>query len=105
MRGPHADNAQTPFRITRRSWRRSLTSGVQPEVRVDNLMVLPCVADRLVGFCTTYFLVPWVKTDGAGEAYGIMAMVLGVAFLVGIVTTQYFGRRWRAKYPPPKAEN
>jgi len=49
--------------------------------------------------------VPWVSTDGAGLAFGIMAMILGVAFLVGIVPTQYFGRRWRAKYPPLKAEN
>ena len=57
------------------------------------------------GFCVVYFQLKWIATSGAAITFGCQGMVLGVAFITGVVTTQIFGKRWRIKYPPPKAEN
>lgn len=57
------------------------------------------------GFCVVYFQLKWIATSGAAVTFGCQAMITGVAFIVGVGSTQYFGKRWRRKYPPPKAEN
>lgn len=57
------------------------------------------------GFCVGYFQLKWIATSGAAVTFGCQAMVLGVAFLVGVVSTQVFGKRWRMRHPPPKVEN
>ncbi|KAK5131682.1 hypothetical protein LTR08_000736 [Meristemomyces frigidus] len=45
------------------------------------------------GFCVGYFQLKWIATSGAGVTFGCQAMVLGVAFLVGIVLTQVCGKK------------
>lgn len=57
------------------------------------------------GFCVIYFQLKWIATTGPGVSFGLQAMVLGVAFLAGVVTTQIWGRKWRLKYPAPATEN
>ncbi|KAF2235849.1 MFS transporter [Viridothelium virens] len=57
------------------------------------------------GFCVVYFQLKWIATSGAAVTFGCQGMILGVAFITGVVTTQIWGKRWRKKYPPPKAEN
>lgn len=57
------------------------------------------------GFCVVYFQLEWIATSGPGVSFGCQAMILGVAFLVGVVSTQIFGQKWRMRNPPPKAEN
>lgn len=57
------------------------------------------------GFCVVYFQFKWIDSSGAANAFGCQAGILAFAFLAGIISTQIFGRSWRMKYPPPKAEN
>jgi len=57
------------------------------------------------GFCVNYFQLPWIKADGAATSFGLQAMIFGVLFIGSVVITQVFGKKWRAKYPPPRAEN
>lgn len=57
------------------------------------------------GFCVVYFQLKWIATSGAGVTFGCQAMILGVAFIIGVVSTQLFGKRWRKNHPPPVAEN
>ena len=57
------------------------------------------------GFCVIYFQLKWIATTGPGVSFGCQAMVLAVAFLAGVVTTQIWGRKWRLKYPAPAVEN
>ena len=57
------------------------------------------------GFCVGFFQLKWISTSGAGTSFGLQAMILGVAFLGGVVSTQFLGRKWRLNNPPPVAEN
>lgn len=57
------------------------------------------------GFCVVYFQLKWIHTSGAAVTFGVQAMILGAAFLAGVVIVQFYGKRWRAAHPPPKAEN
>lgn len=57
------------------------------------------------GFCVSYFQLKWIATTGPGVSFGCQAMILGVAFIAGVVTTQICGKKWRVHYPAPKAEN
>lgn len=43
-----------------------------------------------IGFCEPFFTVPGISTDGAGNAFGYMAALFGVAFITGVCVTQYF---------------
>ncbi|KAI7208475.1 hypothetical protein KC365_g16065 [Hortaea werneckii] len=45
------------------------------------------------GFCVVYFQVSWISATGADVAFGLQALILGVAFVVGVVTTQVLGPR------------
>ena len=57
------------------------------------------------GFCVIYFQLKWIATTGPDVSFGCQAMVLAVAFLAGVVTTQIWGRKWRLKYSAPAVEN
>lgn len=57
------------------------------------------------GFCVVYFQFKWIATSGFAVTFGCQAMMLGVAFIAGVLTTQFWGKRWRMNNPPPKAEN
>ncbi|KAI7460638.1 hypothetical protein KC367_g8931 [Hortaea werneckii] len=48
------------------------------------------------GFCVAYFQMSWIRATGADVAFGLQALILGVAFVVGVVTTQVLGIRLRA---------
>ena len=65
----------------------------------------PCNQRTTGGFCVIYFQLMWIATTGPGVSFGCQAMVLAVAFLAGVVTTQIWGRKWRLKYPAPAIEN
>lgn len=56
------------------------------------------------GFCVVYFQLKWVARNGAGASFGTQAAILAASF-VTIVMVQVWGKGWRSKYPPPKAEN
>jgi len=57
------------------------------------------------GFCVVYFQFKWIATSGFGVTFGCQAMTLGVAFVAGVLTTQFWGGKWRMRNPPPQAEN
>jgi len=56
------------------------------------------------GFCVVYFQLRWAATSGPAVSFGCQAMLLGVAFVFGVVMTQWKGQSWRNKYPLLKAE-
>ena len=67
---------------------------------------LSLIAFRTVGgFCVNYFQLPWIEKSGPATSFGLQAMIFGVAFIGSVGVTQMFGRKWRMKYQPPKAEN
>jgi hypothetical protein len=56
------------------------------------------------GFTVNYFQPDWIARNGPAVTFGCQAAIIGAAAIT-IAVTQYWGRSWRAKYPPPPAEN
>ena len=56
------------------------------------------------GFCVVYFQTAWVAKSGAAVTFGCQAAICDFAFIF-VLLAQVFGRQWRAKFPPPAAEN
>jgi len=48
-----------------------------------------------------YFQLSWIERAGLGVSFGCQAMMLAVAFIVGVVPAQVWGGRWRLSHPPP----
>ncbi|KAI7373533.1 hypothetical protein KC328_g16577 [Hortaea werneckii] len=57
------------------------------------------------GFCVVYFQVSWISASGADVAFGLQALVLGVAFVVGVVTTQFLGNSFAEDVQVIKTSN
>lgn len=57
------------------------------------------------GFCVVYFQVSWISASGADVAFGLQALVLGVAFVVGVVATQFLGNRFAEDVQVIKTSN
>ncbi|KAH8887308.1 MFS general substrate transporter [Thozetella sp. PMI_491] len=56
------------------------------------------------GFTVIYFQIQWVHLNGPALAFGCQAVVIAGA-TVSVIVTQVYGRRWRARFPAPAAEN
>ncbi|KAK0726124.1 major facilitator superfamily domain-containing protein [Lasiosphaeris hirsuta] len=56
------------------------------------------------GFSVVYFQLQWVHLNGPALSFGMQAVVI-VGATIAIIVTQIYGRQWRAKFPPPVAEN
>ena len=56
------------------------------------------------GFCVVYFQVKWISHSGAAVTFGAQAGIVAASSLA-VLATMYWGPYWRAKFPPPKAEN
>lgn len=56
------------------------------------------------GFSVVYFQMQWVHLNGPAVSFGCQAVVIAGAALA-VAATQVWGRRWRAKFPPPAPEN
>ncbi|KAF8873115.1 major facilitator superfamily domain-containing protein [Infundibulicybe gibba] len=52
----------------------------------------------LGGFAMPYFQIPWVKNQGALQAFGCEAAIVVALFLLIVPTIQVYGRRLRAKF-------
>lgn len=57
------------------------------------------------GFCVVYFQVSWISASGADVAFGLQALVLGVAFVVGVVATQFLGNSFAEDVQVIKTSN
>lgn len=56
------------------------------------------------GFTVLYFQMDWVTLNGPAVTFGCQAAIIaGATFAV--TATQIWGKRWRAKWPAPAAEN
>lgn len=60
----------------------------------------------LGGFCVVFFQIHWVHHNGPAVTFGCQAAIVAAA-IASIIAVQLFGKRWRAKIPPParSAEN
>lgn len=56
------------------------------------------------GFSVVYFQGAWVRSAGAGAAFGGQAAVIAAAAMA-VVVTQVWGRGWRERYPALAEEN
>ncbi|EON61602.1 hypothetical protein W97_00817 [Coniosporium apollinis CBS 100218] len=62
-------------------------------------------AFRVVGgFTVIYFQAKWAHHDGPAITFGSQAAIVAGA-IISIVATQVYGKRWRARFPAPAAEN
>ncbi|KAL1623720.1 hypothetical protein SLS54_004181 [Diplodia seriata] len=57
------------------------------------------------GFTVLYFQLDWVHLNGPAVAFGCQAAIIAGAAIIGVVPTQLWGARWRAKWPAPVPEN
>ncbi|KAF1808393.1 MFS general substrate transporter [Eremomyces bilateralis CBS 781.70] len=63
-----------------------------------------CAFRTVGGFTVVYFQLKWVNLNGPGVAFGCQAAIVA-GVVASIVVTQVFGKKWRAKFPAPAAEN
>ncbi|KIX09191.1 uncharacterized protein Z518_00270 [Rhinocladiella mackenziei CBS 650.93] len=56
------------------------------------------------GLTVVYFQIQWIEAIGFAATFGCQAAICAVAFIFTVVT-QFYGKSWRNRFPPPIAEN